>query len=221
MTGLLLWIGVTIDSYARMVMYFLVMYLYFMVFFTMGVAFSAHSSSSGSALMYALVAFLILTTLTLPVAELVAYGVAGPRPQEPEELRAYYEEMERIFSSENVTPEDMAKMEDIQKKMEVLQEEYSQKIEEWSKKYWKTIEYVQIISPEYDFDQVSEYVLNPEKGSEDWFVYYDRDFDEEEPPSYSLSESLSFVKKELGMMVAYLVLWTVIAYLGFVRAEIR
>lgn len=79
-------------------------------------AFSAHSSSSGSALMYALVAFLILTTLTLPVAELVAYGVAGPRPQEPEELRAYYEEMERIFSSENVTPEDMAKMEDIQKR---------------------------------------------------------------------------------------------------------
>lgn len=66
-----------------------------------------------------------------------------------------------------------------------------------------------------------EYVFNLEKGFEDWFVYYDRDFDEEEFLSYSFLESLFFVKKEFGMMVVYFVFWMVIVYLGFVRVEIR
>ncbi len=211
-TGMLLWIGVTIDDYLRLFTYFLLIYLYLMTFFTMAVAFSAHSKSSGNALMYSLVMFLALMTILMPIGSIVAHKLAGPKPEMPDELKALQEQM----------MQGNASMEEMQK-YQTLMDEYQNQTEKWFKRYWKIQEYFQMFSPENDFTTITNYVLNPyaEKSEEQGMAYMVANPGENEKPKHSLMESLSFAEKELAVLVGYLVLWFVVAYLGFVRAEIR
>ena len=210
--GTLLWIGVSIEDYSRIAVYFLLVYLYLLVFFTMAVAFSTHSKSSGNALMYSLVMFLALMTVLSPLASIIAHELAGPQPEMPEEIKALQEKM---ANGGNVSYEEI-------QKYQRLMDEYQNKSEEWFRKYWKIQDYIQTLSPEIEFTEITHYVLNPyaKKSSDDEMPYTFAKSGEEQE-KYSLGESLSFVKKELAVMVAYLILWSVVAYLGFVRAEIR
>jgi len=208
-TGMLVWTGVTIDSYARLATYFLFTYVYLFLFFTMAVAFSAYAKKSGNALMYSLVVFLALIVVITTVAPIVARAVVGPQPKAPPELQAL---SEKIRSSKNVSLSEL-------KKYEKIMGEYENRTMEWSRRYWKVQEYVNILSPVDDFSTISEHVLNPYMKS--WEMYYTPRTHTGAPPKYSLSESLSFVKKEIITLFAYIALWFVLAYLGFVRAEIR
>ncbi|NJE49511.1 ABC transporter permease subunit [Thermococcus sp. 9N3] len=208
-TGMLLWIGITIDDYTRLVTYFLLVYIYLMVFFTMAVAFSAHSKNSGNALMYSLVVFLALMTILTPLGSIIAHELAGPQPKMSDELKALQEKM----SMGNATMEDY-------NKYRILMEEYHNETEKWYKKYSEINDYFQALSPEYEFTKISQYVLNPYVGSDSSTVVYYPDHNEEQK-KYSLLKSISFVKKELIALLAYLLVWFVVAYLGFVRAEIR
>ncbi|WP_456394007.1 ABC transporter permease [Thermococcus sp.] len=210
MTGILMWMGITIDNYARLATYFGFIYLYLLVFFTMAVAFSAYSKKSGNALMYALVLFLTLTIVVMSVAPIVAHYAVGPRPKMPEELNTIQVKM----SGGNVSMEDM-------QKYKKLMEEYQNKTMEWSRRYWKIQEYINIISPQYDFNQIANYVLNPRMKSLEEMVRVEYTPNGGKPPEYSLMESLSFAKKEIIFMLAYMIIGFVAAYLGFVRAEIR
>lgn len=204
--GALMWMGVNVDgtSVTRLAVYFLFAYVYLLVFFGIAVAFSAHSKSSGNALMYALVLFLAVTVVFESIAPIVADHVAGPRPQPPTYDPGNFE---------NVTLEQL-------KEQEKLWEEYEEQMKEWSKKYFETVETISSLSPQADFEQISQYVLNPHARSwED--VMFPIGMDDSEEPAYSLAESLSFAKKEIVFLMAYLVVSFVAAYLGFVRAEIR
>ncbi|NJE00323.1 ABC transporter permease [Thermococcus sp. JdF3] len=205
--GTLMWMGVTVDgtSITRLAVYFFFAYLYLLVFFGIAVAFSAHSKSSGSALMYALVLFLAVTVVFESLAPIVANHMAGPKPQPPQEAFMDY--------SENVTLEEL-------QAQEKLWEEYDELIQEWSKKYFNIVETVNSLSPRADFQQISVYVLNPHAQSwED--AMYSPGIEGPEQPTYSLAESLSFAKREIVFLLAYLIIGFVAAYLGFVRAEIR
>ncbi|GAB6136456.1 ABC transporter permease [Thermococcus prieurii] len=208
-TGMLVWAGVTIDSYTRLITYFLFAYLYLFLFFTMAVAFSAYAKKSGNALMYSLVMFLIFIVVIMTVAPVVARVIVGPQPKMPPELQAM---SQKIHSSKNVTLAEL-------NKYEKLMEEYENKTMEWGRRYWKTEYYITMLSPMNDFEVISDYVLDPYKeSSESYFIPHSPT---EEAPKYSLSESLSFAKKEIITLFAYIILWFVLAYLGFVRAEIR
>jgi len=220
--GMLLWMGITIDSYSRLLAYFLALYLYLMVFFTMAVAFSSHSKSSGNALMYALVVYLVLTLLLMPAAEIIAHYAVGPRPKKPPELKELEEKIRTMTRNGNLTDEQEQELFELSQKMSALSEEYYNKTHEWMKKYWGFLEKVQIVSPENDFTTIARYVLNPHIKKESPFDYAEYfPGTRHEEPEYSLSESLSFVKNEFIALFAYLVLWFVVAYFGFVRAEIR
>ncbi|MDI3475670.1 MAG: type transport system permease protein [Thermococcaceae archaeon] len=225
MIGTLLGIGITIESYPRLLTYFLTLYLYLMVFFTMGVAFSAHAKSSGNALMYALVVYLALTVLLMPVSGILAHYVVGPQPEKPPELKEMEERMRAIYESSNgnLTDEQIQELMELSEKMSAISDEYYNKTHEWMREYWGFIEKIQVVSPEQDFRTISNYVLNPHIKKENPFDYevYTPEYGTFEPPEYSLSESLSFVRNEFIALFAYLVLWFVVAYLGFVRAEIR
>jgi len=211
-TGMLLWIGVTIDDYTRLAVYFLFVYLYLLVFFTMAVAFSAHSKSSGNALMYSLVMFLALMTVLMPIGGIIAHELAGPQPKMPQELKALEEKMK----GGKITMEEM-------QRFQKLMEEYQNRTQEWYRKYSKIQNYFQALSPEYEFTEISHYVLNPYAGRSEGssLATYYPNKPEKQIPKYSLIESLSFVKKELIALLSYLAVWFVVAYLGFVRAEIR
>lgn len=205
--GTLMWMGVSVDgtSTIRLAVYFVFAYLYLLLFFAIAVAFSAHSKSSGNALMYALIFFLAITIVFDAIAPIVANHVAGPQPQPPQEALTGYHE--------NMTLEEM-------EEMEKLWKEYEEQANEWSKKYFETVETITSLSPTSDFEQISQYVLNPHARSWDEAVYYVNPENPEEP-EYSLTESLSFAKKEIIFLLAYLIVSFVAAYLGFVRAEIR
>ena len=207
-TGMLLWAGIEVGSYARLATYFLFAYVYLFLFFTMAVAFSAYAKNSGNALMYSLVAFLALIMVVTSVAPIIAHVIVGPQPKMPPELKA----LQSGMASGNVSMDEY-------QKYQKLMEEYQNKTLEWSRRYWKVQEYINVLSPVNDLFQISEYVLNPQMKSGEMFNYGPNMSKETE--TYSLTESLSFVKKEVVTLFAYIALWTILAYLGFVRAEIR
>ncbi|NJE62516.1 ABC transporter permease subunit [Thermococcus sp. 21S7] len=207
--GTLMGLGITVDGTAviRLAVYFLFAYIYLMVFFAMAVAFSTRSSSSGNALMYSLVLFLVLTLVINAIAPIVADHVAGPKPQPPQEAFVDY--------SGNVTLEEL-------QAQEKLWQEYDERIQEWSKRYFGTIDKINSLSPTSGFQQIAQYVLNPHARSlEDMFSAVLGYGTTEEEPNYTLAESLSFAKREIAFLIAYVVITFIAAYLGFVRAEIR
>jgi len=209
-TGTILWVGITVDSYARLATYFLFMYLYLFLFFAMAVAFSTYARNSGNSLMYALVVFLALIVVVMTIAPIVAHFMVGPQPKMPPKLQELEEKMR---TGGNLTASEMMEL-------QRLMEEYQNRTQEWSKRYWRVQRYITALSPMNDFDSIAQYVLNPyaKSPNEVEFFYSPQEGKES---THSLWESLSYAKTEIAVLVGYTVLWLVLAYLGFVRAEIR
>jgi len=218
--GALMWMGVTIDSMARIAVYFATIYLYLLVFFTMAMAFSAYCRSSGNALMYSLIAFLTVTIVFSSIAPIVAGHIAGPQPKMPAEAKLLQEKLNRLSSSGNLSAEQQAEIMELSKKYDTIMKEYQNETMKWSKRYWNLQEEIDAISPMWDLNEISTYILNPQAKSLSEMMEY-RGTMQAGNHEYTLGQSLSFVKKQYIFLFAYLVVGFVAAYLGFVRAEIR
>ncbi|WP_461863284.1 ABC transporter permease [Thermococcus sp.] len=204
--GIVMSVGITVDktSAIRFLVYFFFVYLYLLLFFAMAVAFSVFSRTSGNALMWALILFLTVTIIFSTIAPIIAHHIAGEAPKPPEQL------------SQQVSNMSFEEMKEYEKKMK----EYENKSKEWQKKYYKIMETISDFSPEAALEQISMYVMNPYMRSPEDIISSVQP-ERQKPKEYSISESLSFVKKEITFLIAYLVVSFVVAYFGFVKAEIR
>ncbi|NJE07334.1 ABC transporter permease [Thermococcus sp. M39] len=209
--GALLVMGLQIDgeSLIRIILFMFFTYLYLLLFLGIGMAFSALSKSSSNALMYSLILFLVLMIVFPTIAPLLGSHFAGEAPEPP-----------KVSREENPHAWEL----------------YIKNYIEWQEKRYGIETKINSLSPYYNFQQLGSYILNPYKSTKFSPQIVNKIMNNPqlvralrnrgiipqiELEKYSIGQSLSFALPHIILLIAPLIISFVVAYVIFMRSDVR
>ncbi|MEA2033474.1 MAG: ABC transporter permease [Euryarchaeota archaeon] len=207
--GILMMLGImpTGDEFVRILVFMGFTLLFMFSFFAIALMCSTIAKNSTRAITYSLVIFVVIS-FVMPIAgSIVGMQLAGDTPEYPGMRR------QEINVSEG---EDISKEEQIEEQ-ERIQEEWQEEMQEYMKKVMRVQEMFSIGDPKSNFDKVSSAVLDPT--FESFFVFGGPT--REPPAETNILEALGMVWKNLLVLLVFPVVMFAIAYIKFMRMDIR
>ncbi|MGB2842954.1 MAG: ABC transporter permease subunit [Halobacteriota archaeon] len=192
------------NEFVRIMLFGAVTVLCLLTYFSIALMASSVSENSGKSFIYALIIFFAITLFVPMVGDMVAESMAGERP-EPPDVPQYESEIPPPSSAnENEPGEPMF----VPLKRVPVNEEEWQRYEEELGAYWGKRRAIrdayQVIQPDRNFNKFSRAVVNP-------YAYGET----------SIQESLEKVWKNFLALIIFPVVFFAIAYVKFMRLDIR
>ncbi|MGB2728910.1 MAG: ABC transporter permease subunit [Halobacteriota archaeon] len=204
-----------LDEFWRIALFGVVSVLFLLSYFSIALMTSTVSGDSGRALIYALIILFALSFFLPTIENVVVESVVGEPPEFPGVRRSII--IAAASASENES------MEIVPVKEVPMEEEEWKRYEEESRAYWEKRraihDAISVIVPNDNFHAVTEATLNPHFESLRYGVYYG-------PPTTggeekSLREALEIVWKNILALVIFPLVFFAIAYVKFMRLDIR
>ncbi len=201
----------SMNELATILVFGIVSIVFLLAYFAIALMMSTVSGDSGSALLCTLVIFFILGSLLPIVGSTVASMVTGDPPEPPAvEIQHETNESEGPISK-GVGEEEMR--------------QYQEELKAWSEKRRPITEAFNIISPNMNYQKISFLISNPQ--------IYSAVYEQSTPTSGSmtiafggeaapgLQEVLGKVWKNILALISFSVVFFAIAYIKFMRMDIR
>jgi len=205
--GILMMLGImpTGDEFVRILVFMGFTLLFMFSFFAIALMCSTIAKNSTRAITYTLVIFIVIS-FVMPIAgSFVGMHLAGDMPE--------FRGMARQEINES---EDISKEEQIEEQ-ERIQEERQKEMQEYWEKVMRVQEMFSIADPKSNFDKVSSAVLDPTFEPLRGFFG-----PRTEPPAEtSILEAMGMVWKNLLVLLVFPVVMFAIAYIKFMRMDIR
>ena len=201
--GILMMLGImpTGDEFVRILVFMGFTLLFMFSFFAIALMCSTIAKTSTKAITYTLVIFVVISWIMPIAGTFVGMQLAGDRPESSGSV-AY-----KINESEDLSKEE--------------QIEEQERIQEEMQEYWEKVMRVQemfsIADPKSNFEKVSAAVLDPTFESFRGFFSPMT----EPPAETSILEALGMVWKNLLVLLVFPVTMFAIAYVKFMRMDIR
>ena len=205
-----------LDEFTRIALFGVVSVLFLLSYFSIALMTSTVSRDSGRALIYALIILFALSFFMPTFEGLVAESVVGEPPEFPGVHRSF-RIVEAASASENES-EEIIPVKEIP-----MEEEEWERYEEESRAYWEKRgaihDAISVVVPNDNFYAVTEATLNPHFKGLRYGVYYG-------PPTTggkekSLQEALEIVWKNILALIIFPIVFFAIAYIKFMRMDIR
>ena len=198
-----------LDEFWRIVLFGAVTVLCLLTYFSIALMASTVSKDSGRALMYALIIVLALSFAMPMIGGMVAESVVGERPERP---------MSQSYVEINVSGEVVKQYRPMNKEEEEEWERYREERKAYNDKKWAIRDAFDIFSPDGNYMAVSisltdPYVTEVHGGS--WGSHYTPG------DTTSIQESLEKVWKNIFALFILPVVFFAIAYIKFMRMDIR
>ena len=208
--GILMMLGImpTGDEFVRILVFMGFSLLFMFSFFAIALMCSTIAKNSTRAITYSLVIFVMISAVMPIAGSIVGMQLAGDMPEYPGMSR------QDINESEG---EDISKEEQIEEQ-ERIQEEWQEEMQEYLKKVMKVQEMFSIGDPKSNFDKVSSAVLDPTFEPLHGFF---APRGGESRAETSILEALGMVWKSLLVLLLFPVVMFAIAYIKFMRMDIR
>jgi ABC-2 type transport system permease protein len=200
--GILMMLGImpTGDEFVRILVFMGFTLLFMFSFFAIALMCSTIAKNSTRAITYTLVIFIVIS-FVMPIAgSFVGMHLAGDMPEYPTMVI-------QINKSGGVVSEEQ----------ERIQEEFHEEMQEYWKKVMGIQEMFSIADPKSNFEKVSSAVLNPTFEPLRGFF----SLRTEPPAETSILEALGMVWKNLLVLLIFPVVMFAIAYVKFMRLDIR
>jgi len=209
--GILMMLGImpTGDEFVRILVFMGFTLLFMFSFFAIALMCSTIAKNSTRAITYSLVIFVVISAVMPIAGSIVGMHLAGDMPE--------YPGMARQETSHNINEsEDISKEEQIEEQ-ERIQEERQEEMQEYWEKVMRVQEMFSIADPKSNFEKVSSAVLDPT------FESFRGFFGPRTEPSAetSILEALGMVWKNLLVLLVFPVVMFAIAYIKFMRMDIR
>lgn len=206
--GILMMLGImpTGDEFVRILVFMGFTLLFMFSFFAIALMCSTIAKNSTRAITYSLVIFVLVSFVMPTVGMVVGMQLAGDMPEYPGMGRQEINESEGGISEEEQIEE------------EKIQEEWEEEMQEYWKKAMGVREMFSIADPKSNFDKVSAAVLDPTFEPLRGFF---GPGGEEPPAETSIPEALGMVWKNLLVLLLFPVVMFAIAYVRFMRMDIR
>ncbi len=202
--GILMMLGImpTGDEFVRILVFMGFTLLFMFSFFAIALMCSTIAKNSTRAITYTLAIFVVIS-FVMPIAgSIVGMQLAGDMPEYPGMARYEINESEGGISEEE---------------QERIQEEF----QEWWDKVMGVQEMFSIADPKSNFEKVSSAVLNPRFQSSFVFGGSSSIWRGESRAETSILEALGMVWKNLLVLLVFPVIMFAIAYIRFMRMDIR
>ena len=202
----------SMNELAAILVFGIVSIVFLLAYFAIALMMSTVSRDSGSALIYTLVIFFILGSLLPIVGSTVADMVSGEPPEPP----AFEFHQHETDESEGPTIKEVTKEE---------MQQYQEELRAWSEKRKPITETFNIISPNMNYQKISFLISNPQ--------IYSAVYEKSTPSSGSMTiafggETAPGLQKVLGKvwknilaLISFSVVFFAIAYIRFMRMDIR
>jgi len=212
--GILMMLGImpTGDEFVRILVFMGFTLLFMFSFFAIALMCSTIAKNSTRAITYTLVIFIVISAVMPTAGMFVGMHLAGDMPEYPGMSRQDINEAEG---------EDISKEEQIEEQIEEqerIQEEWQEEMQEYGKKVMRVREMFSIADPKSNFDKVSSAVLDPTFEPLRGFFGLGG---EESRAETSILEALGMVWKNLLVLLVFPVVMFAIAYIKFMRMDIR
>jgi ABC-2 type transport system permease protein len=205
--GILMMLGImpTGDEFVRIFVFMGFTLLFMFSFFAIALMCSTIAKNSTRAITYTLVIFIVIS-FVMPIAGTFAgMQLAGDMPEFPGMARQEINESEDISKEEQI------------EEQERIQEERQEEMQEYWEKVMRVQEMFSIADPKSNFERVSAAVLDPTFESFRGFFG-----PRTEPPAEtSILEAMGMVWKNLLVLLVFPVIMFAIAYVKFMRMDIR
>ena len=198
-----------LDEFWRIVLFGAVTVLCLLTYFSIALMASTVSKDSGRALMYALIIVLALSFAMPMIGGMVAESVVGERPERP---------MSQSYIEINVSGEVVRQIGPMNKEEEEEWERYREERKAYNDKKWAIRDAFDIFSPDGNYMVVSISLTDPyvtEVHSGSWGSSYTPG------ETTSIQESLEKVWKSIFALSILPVVFFAIAYIKFMRMDIR
>ena len=207
--GILMMLGImpTGDEFVRILVFMGFTLLFMFSFFAIALMCSTVAKNSTRAITYTLVIFIVISFVMPTAGIFVGMQLAGDMPEHPGMAR------QEINVSEG---EGISEGEQIEEQ-EKIREEWQEERQEYWKKVMGIQELFTIGDPRSNFDKVSSAALDPRFQS--FFVFGGPMG--EPPAETSILEALGMVWKNLLVLLVFPVVMFAIAYIKFMRMDIR
>ncbi|HJH27254.1 MAG TPA: ABC transporter permease [Methanophagales archaeon] len=190
-------------EFARIALFGAVTVLCLLSYFSIALMTSTISENSGKSFIYALIIFFAITLFVPMVGDMVAESVAGERPELPDVPQYESEISSPSSANENEPGEPMV----VPLKRMPENEEWQRYAEE-NYAYWEKRRAIrdayQVIQPDRNFNKFSRAVINPYTSGET-----------------SILKSLERVWKNIFALIIFPIVFFAIAYIKFMRMDIR
>ena len=190
------------DEFVRIVLFGAVTVLCLLSYFSIALMASSVSENSGKSFIYALIIFFAITLFVPMVGDMVAENVAGERPEPPAVPQYEYETPPPSSANEN----EQVVLVPV-KRVRVNEEEW-QRYEEELGAYWEKRRAIrdayQVIQPDRNFNKFSRAVIGLCTSGET-----------------SILKSLERVWKSIFALIIFPIVFFAIAYIKFMRMDIR
>jgi ABC-2 type transport system permease protein len=199
-----------LDEFWRIVLFGAVTALCLLTYFSIALMASTVSKDSGRALMYALIIVLALSFAMPMLGGMVVKSVVGDPPEQPELFQSVIEI--------NESGEVIKHVGRINEEEKEEWERYIEELKTYNDKKWAIQDAFEIILPERNYMSVSMSLTNPyltEVHSGSWGSSYTLG------ETTSIRESLEKVWKNIFALVILPVVFFAIAYIKFMRMDIR
>ncbi len=207
--GILMMLGImpTGDEFVRILVFMGFTLLFMFSFFAIALMCSTIAKNSTRAITYTLVIFIVIS-FVMPIAgTFVGMQLAGDMP----EFSGVRVEIQETNESGDISKEEQIE------EQERIQEERQEEMQEYWKKVMGIQEMFSIADPLSNFNKVSAAVLNPRFQSFRGFFGPMG----EPPAETSILEALGIVWKNLLVLLLFPVVMFAIAYIRFMRMDIR
>ncbi|HJH25279.1 MAG TPA: ABC transporter permease [Methanophagales archaeon] len=198
------------DEFWRIVLFGAVTVLCLLTYFSIALMASTVSKDSGRALMYALVIVLALSFAMPMIGGLVAESVVGERPERP---------MSQSYVEINVSGKVIKQIGPMNKEEEEEWERYREERKAYNDKKWAIRDAFEIFSPDGNYGMVAVSLTVPyhlkEVHSGGGNIHYSPG------DTTSVKESLEKVWKNIFALFILPVIFFAIAYIRFMRMDIR
>ena len=210
--GILMMLGImpTGDEFVRILVFMGFTLLFMFSFFAIALMCSTIAKNSTRAITYTLVIFVVISFVMPAAGSFVGMYLAGDRPEYPGMGRHEINESEDISKKEQ--------REEIERIQEERQEEWQEEMQEWWDKVMKVQEMFSIADPLSNFNKVSSAALDPT--FEPLRGFFGPRGGESRAET-SILEALGMVWKSLLVLLVFPVVMFAIAYIRFMRMDIR
>ena len=211
--GILMMLGImpTGDEFVRILVFMGFTLLFMFSFFAIALMSSTIAKNSTRAITYTLVIFVVIS-FVMPIAgSFVGMQLAGDMPEFPGMAR----QDTKINESEDISKEEQIEEE------ERIREEWQEEMQEYWDKVMGVQEMFSIGDPKSNFEKVSSAVLNPRFQSSSVSFGSSSIWRGESHDETSIPEALGMVWKNLLVLLLFPVVMFAIAYIRFMRMDIR
>ena len=217
--GILMVLGImpTGDEFVRILVFMGFTLLFMFSFFAIALMCSTIAKNSTRAITYSLVIFVVISAVMPIAGTFVGMQLAGDMPEHPGMSRQDINEAEGEAISYESEGEAISK-EEHREEQERIEEEWQEEMQEYGKKVMRVQEMFSIGDPKSNFDKVSAAVLDPTFEPLRGFF---GPGGEEPPAETSILEALGMVWKNLLVLLVFPVIMFAIAYIKFMRMDIR